>query len=62
MRRFADVRVATSVLMLLLAVHTAFLVRLAQTRLLAGHQRRTDLQAFQAAVGDGETSSESKKS
>ncbi len=49
-------------LILLLAVHTAFLVRLAHTRLHAGRQRRADLQAFQAAVGDGETSSESKNS
>jgi len=49
-------------LILLLAMHTLFLVRLAHTRLLAGRQRRADLQAFQDAIGPGETSSESKKS
>jgi hypothetical protein len=49
-------------LILLLAVHTSFLVRLAHTRLLAGRQRLTDLQAFQSAAGNRETSSESKKS
>jgi len=48
-------------LILLLAVHIAFLLRLAQTRLLAGRQRQSDLHAFQAAVGV-ETSSESKRS
>ena len=49
-------------LILLLAMHTLFLVRLAHTRLLAGRQRRADLQAFQDAIGQPETSSESKKS
>jgi hypothetical protein len=60
-------------LMLLFVAHTAFVLRLAQTRLLAGRQRRLDLEAFQAAVGDAsapiarragaaETSSETKNS
>ena len=56
-------------LLLLFVAHTAYLLRLAQTRLLAGRQRRADLEAFQAAVGHapsstgaGETSSETKKS
>lgn len=50
-------------LVLLFAVHAAFLLRLAQTRVLAGRQRRADLQAFEAAAGGAaETSSETKKS
>lgn len=60
-------------LILLFAMHTAFLLRLAQTRLLAGRQRRADLDAFQAAFASSsapaaprdsvvETSSETKNS
>jgi hypothetical protein len=60
-------------LILLFVAHTAFLLRLAQTRLLAGRQRRADLEAFQTAVGNAaaptavrggaaETSSETKNS
>ncbi len=59
-------------LILLFACHTAFILRLAQTRFLAGRQRRTDLAMFQAAIGAlsdataplaaGKTSSETEKS
>jgi hypothetical protein len=50
-------------LILLFAVHTVVLLRLAQTRLLAGRQRRADLQAFEAAVArTSDTSSETKNS
>jgi hypothetical protein len=38
-------------LILLFAAHSAFLLRLAQTRVLAGRQRRADLEAFRSSVG-----------
>lgn len=55
--------------MLLFAVHAVFLVRLAQTRILAGRQRQADLAALATARGGfavagpvHETSSETEKS
>ena len=54
---------------LLFACHAAFLLRLAQTRVLAGRQRQADLTAFAAVRREHaapaqtrETSSESEKS